>query len=156
MKNLKHFYRDLEITSITTYNQHDNDTVEIDIDILLKNGDSRTLEIKNQLYENKFDKGYFARSIGLPTSFDNGNEFIEDILSCYYIFDDKDAQEFLINEEYIIEKEIKGDLKFFLEILQELTSGFSQDSVQRKNIISSMEKAYELGFYDCLKMFNKK
>ena len=145
MKNLKQYYKGLEIVDIITYNQHETFTVEIDVDVILQSGDVRTLEMTNPLHSKKFDKGWVARSINLKTRFDNGNEFIEDILSSLYIFDDKDAQEFLTNEGYIIEKEVESKDYTLLDILQSQTNGFSKDSAQRKNILKAMDIAFTLG-----------
>jgi len=140
MKKL--YYKGNELLDCTTYNQHERYTVEIDVDVLLKSGDMRTICIKNPIGRKKFDKGYVARRIGIETGICECQETIEGYFNENYIFDDAEALIFLLGEGMIIEKEAKNDL---LELLQETTGGFSQDSTQRKNILLAMKKAYQLG-----------
>jgi len=140
MKKL--YYKGNEVLDCTTYNQHERYTVEIDVDVLLKSGDMRTICIKNPIGRKKFDKGYVARRIGIETGICECQETIEGYFNENYIFDDAEALIFLLGEGMIIEKEAKNDL---LELLQETTGGFSQDSTQRKNILLAMKKAYQLG-----------
>jgi len=140
MKKL--YYKGNEVLDCTTYNQHERYTVEIDVDVLLKSGDMRTICIKNPIGRKKFDKGYIARRIGMETGICECQETIEGYFNENYIFDDAEALIFLLGEGMIIEKEAKNDL---LELLQETTGGFTQDSTQRKNILLAMKKAYQLG-----------
>ena len=140
MKKL--YYKGNELLDCTTYNQHERGTVEIDVDVLLKSGDMRTICIKNPIGRKKFDKGYIARRIGMETGICECQETIEGYFNENYIFDDAEALIFLLGEGMIIEKEAKNDL---LELLQETTGGFTQDSTQRKNILLAMKKAYQLG-----------
>jgi hypothetical protein len=60
------------------------------------------IDMKNEEGSKQFDKVEVARAIGLKTKFDNCIEYIEDINSADYIFEDSDAWEFLTNENYII------------------------------------------------------
>tara|TARA_R110000803_G_scaffold7880_2_gene25358 strand:+ start:693 stop:1124 length:432 start_codon:yes stop_codon:yes gene_type:complete len=138
----KVYYKGNEVLDVTTYDQIDRYTVEIDIDVLLKNGDMRTISIKNPLGRKKWDKGYVARRIGIETGICECQETIEGYFNEEYIFEDFDAVVFLMEEGLIFEKETKDIL---LEVLQDCTKGFSQDSVQRKNILLALKKAYQLG-----------
>tara|TARA_R110000764_G_scaffold78008_1_gene155669 strand:+ start:494 stop:925 length:432 start_codon:yes stop_codon:yes gene_type:complete len=138
----KVYYKGNEVLDVTTYDQIDRCTVEIDIDVLLKNGDMRTISIKNPLGRKKWDKGYVARRIGIETGICECQETIEGYFNEEYIFEDFDAVVFLMEEGLIVEKETKDIL---LHILQDCTKGFSQDSVQRKNILLALKKAYQLG-----------
>ena len=138
----KVYYKGNEVLDVTTYDQIDRYTVEIDIDVLLKNGDMRTISIKNPLGRKKWDKGYMARRIGIETGIYECQETIEGYFNEEYIFEDFDAVVFLKEEGLIFEKETKDIL---LQILQDCTKGFTQDSVQRKNILLALKKAYQLG-----------
>tara|TARA_R110000824_G_scaffold196504_1_gene379769 strand:+ start:287 stop:718 length:432 start_codon:yes stop_codon:yes gene_type:complete len=138
----KVYYKGNEVLDVTTYDQIDRYTVEIDIDVLLKNGDMRTISIKNPLGRKKWDKGYVARRIGIETGICECQETIEGYFNEEYIFEDFDAVVFLMEEGLIFEKQTKDIL---LQILQDCTKGFSQDSVQRKNILLALKKAYQLG-----------
>ena len=73
----KVYYKGNEVLDVTTYDQIDRYTVEIDIDVLLKNGDMRTISIKNPLGRKKWDKGYMARRIGIETGIYECQETIE-------------------------------------------------------------------------------
>jgi len=104
MKKVKQYYKGLEVECVTTYNQYDTYEVEIEVMVILNDEEGDIIDMKNEEGSKRFDKGEVARAIGLKTKFDNSIEYIEDINSADYIFEDSDAWEFLINEQYITEK----------------------------------------------------
>ena len=104
MKKVKQYYKGLEVECVNTYNQYDTYEVEIEIEVILNDEEGDIIDMKNEEGSKQFDKGEVARAIGLKTKFDNCIEYIEDINSADYIFEDSDAWEFLINEQYITNK----------------------------------------------------
>jgi len=140
----KFYYKGKEVLDVTTYNQHEKGTVEIDIDVLLKNGDMRTVSIKNPIGRKKFDKGYVARRMGIKTGIYEHQEIISGWFNENYIFDDSEAFKFLLDTEIINECE-RVEESDLLELLQQTTQGFSQNSVLRQNILIALKQAYYLG-----------
>ena len=101
MEKEKYYYKGLEVECVNTYNQYDTYELEIEVEVILNDDEGDIIEMINDDGSNKFDKGEVARAIDLKTKFDNCNEYIEDIPSECYIFDDEDALDFLIKEQLI-------------------------------------------------------